>query len=60
MTTENPTKPNGDTKTHINTPTKNRIKPQNERKSQKPKIHPKNPPKPTRCSPKPKIYTFSP
>ena len=35
-TSENLTKPNGDTKTHINTPNKNRIKPKNERKPQKP------------------------
>ena len=35
-TNENSTKPNGDPKHVKNTPNKNRIKPQNERKTQKP------------------------
>jgi len=37
-----------DTTKHVkNTSNKNRIKPNNERKTQKPWIHPKSPPKPT-------------
>jgi len=51
-TNENPTKHNGDHKTQKNTSNKNRIKLKNERKTQKPKIHPKCPPKQTWCSPK--------